>query len=260
MAHRRMLAIAIIDSDTFLEMSPSAQALYFHLTMRADDDGFVNSPKKIQRMADASDAEMKSLADKRFIIMFDSGVLVIRHWPVHNHIPPDRYSATMYAAEKNLLAFDESGAYTLCGGPAEDACQQSGDKMETQVRSGKVSPGKVSQGKRSRSRVPCAGDCHQDNAGFARVASLAVKTGLPWRAAMQRKANELAEGYGLEQLLQAIERVSLRDRQNWGLVEGILKSWAELGGIDEPWAKHSADAGKPAAQEEQPNWVISHGH
>ncbi len=260
MAHRRMLAIAIIDSDTFLELRPSAQALYFHLTMRADDDGFVNGPKKIQRMADASDADLVSLTDKRFVIMFDSGVLVIRHWPAHNHIPADKYNATMYAAEKNLLAYDESGAYTLRGDPAADACQHFVDKVETQVRSGQVSPGKVSQGKRSRSKAPCAGDGHQDNAGFARVALLAVKTGLPWRAAMQHKASELAKGYGLEQLLQAMERVSLRDRQNWGLVEGILKSWTARGGMDEPWAKHSADAGRPAAQEEQPNWVISHGH
>ena len=255
MAQRRMFAIAIIDSDTFLEMSPSAQALYFHLTMRADDDGFVSSPKKIQRMTDASDAELMSLTDKRFIIMFDSGILVIRHWPMHNHIPADRYNATMYTAEKNLLAYDDNGAYALRGDPVASVCQQFGDQMETQV-----STGKVSQGKRSRSRVPCADDACRDKSGFARVASLAVKSGLPWRAAMQRKANELVKDYGLEQLLQAIERVSLRDRQNWGLVEGILRSWAALGGMDEPWVQHSAAVRKPAVEDEQPNWVISHGH
>ena len=90
MAERRMFAKTIIDSDAFLDMPLSAQALYFHLSMRADDDGFINNPKKIQRMVGASDDDCKLLLMKRFIIVFESGVVVIKHWRIHNYIRNDR--------------------------------------------------------------------------------------------------------------------------------------------------------------------------
>ncbi len=96
MAERRMFAKTIIDSDAFLDMPLSTQALYFHLSMRADDDGFVNNPKKIQRMIGASDDDLKLLFNKHFVIPFDSGVCVIKHWRIHNFIRNDRYVETVY--------------------------------------------------------------------------------------------------------------------------------------------------------------------
>ena len=101
MAERKILAKTIIDSDAFLDMSLSTQALYFHLSMRADDDGFVNNPKKIQRMIGSGDDEMKMLIAKKFIIPFDSGVCVIKHWRIHNYIQKDRYKETVYKEEKS---------------------------------------------------------------------------------------------------------------------------------------------------------------
>ena len=86
MAERRMFAKTIIDSDMFLDMPLSTQALYFHLSMRADDDGFINNPRKIQRMVGASDDDLKVLVMKRFILPFDSGVVVIKHWRIHNYL------------------------------------------------------------------------------------------------------------------------------------------------------------------------------
>jgi len=85
-AQRRMFSMRIIDTDMFLDMPISSQLLYFHLSMRADDDGFVNSPKKISKMVGASDDEIKVLFAKKFIIGFDSGVVVIKHWRIHNYI------------------------------------------------------------------------------------------------------------------------------------------------------------------------------
>ena len=114
MAERRMFAKTIIDSDAFLDMPLSAQALYFHLSMRADDDGFINNPKKIQRMVGASDDDCKLLIMKRFIILFDSGVIVIKHWKIHNYIQKDRYQPTIYQKEKNELVVKENKAYTEC--------------------------------------------------------------------------------------------------------------------------------------------------
>lgn len=113
MAERRMFAKTIIDSDAFLDMPLSTQSLYFHLNMRADDEGFVNSPKKIQRMIGASDDDLKVLITKNFIIPFESGVVVIKHWKIHNYIRKDRLVETVYKEEKEMLAQKENGAYTF---------------------------------------------------------------------------------------------------------------------------------------------------
>ena len=113
MAERRMFAKTIIDSDAFLDMPLSTQALYFHLSMRADDEGFINNPKKIQRMIGALEDDLKLLIAKKFIIPFDSGVVVIKHWRIHNYIRADRLIETNYKEEKACLSLKENGAYTL---------------------------------------------------------------------------------------------------------------------------------------------------
>ena len=134
MAERRMFAKTIIDSDSFLEMPMSTQALYFHLSMRADDDGFLNNPKKIQRMVGATEDDLKLLIAKNFIITFETGVIVIKHWKIHNYIRNDRYKPTVYKEEKDKLIVKENGSYSL-GIP-------NGYQMDTQVRLGKDSIGK----------------------------------------------------------------------------------------------------------------------
>lgn len=113
MAEKRMFAMTIIDSDAFLDMPPSTQALYFHLNMRADDDGFINNPKKIQKMVGSSDDDLKLLIAKSFIIPFESGIVVIKHWKIHNYIRSDRKKSTVYAEEYALLDIKDNGAYTL---------------------------------------------------------------------------------------------------------------------------------------------------
>ena len=134
MAERRMFAKTIIDSDAFLDMPLSAQALYFHLSLRADDDGFVNNPRKIQRMIGANDDDIKLLIAKQFIIPFDSGIVVIKHWKIHNYIQKDRYRPTSYKEERAMLSLEGNGVYTECIHNVSDS--------ETQVRLGKVSIGK----------------------------------------------------------------------------------------------------------------------
>lgn len=136
MAERRMFTKKITNSDAFIDMPLSTQALYFHLNMEADDDGFNSSPKKIQRMIGASDDDLKLLFAKNFIIPFESGVVVIKHWKLHNYIRNDRYKETVYQEEKALLELKENNVYTL-GIP-------NGYQMDTQVRLGKVSIGKDS--------------------------------------------------------------------------------------------------------------------
>lgn len=113
MAERRMFAKTIIDSDAFIDMPMTARLLYYDLAMRADDDGFVNSPKKIIRMIGASEDDLKVLAAKKFIIPFDNGVVVIKHWRIHNYIRKDTYKETNYKDEKAMLETDENNAYRL---------------------------------------------------------------------------------------------------------------------------------------------------
>lgn len=112
MAEKRMFTQKIIDSDAFLDMPLSTQALYFHLNMRADDDGFVNNPKKVVRMVGACDDDLKLLIVKRFVIGFDSGVIVIKHWRMHNTLRKDRYNPTHYQEELSTLAIKDNNSYT----------------------------------------------------------------------------------------------------------------------------------------------------
>lgn len=114
MADRRMFSKKIIDSDAFLDMPLTTQALYFHLSMRADDDGFVSNAKRIKTMIGASDDDLKLLIAKRFVLTFESGVVVIKHWRIHNYIQNDRYTPTTYVEEKATLSLDAKNAYTEC--------------------------------------------------------------------------------------------------------------------------------------------------
>lgn len=123
MARRRMFNLDIIDTDLFIEMPQSSRLLYYELCMRADDDGFVSSPKKIQRVVGCSDDDFKVLITKKFIIPFETGVVVIRHWKIHNYIQKDRYKETLYSEEKRLLSQEENGAYKLM----DTSCIQNGN-------------------------------------------------------------------------------------------------------------------------------------
>ena len=118
MAEKRMFTQKIIDSDAFLEMPLSAQALYFHLNMRADDDGFINNPKRIQRTVGSTEDDLKLLIVKRFVICFESGVIVIKHWRMHNTLRKDRYNPTQYQEELSHLKLKDNNSYTESGSVA----------------------------------------------------------------------------------------------------------------------------------------------
>ncbi|KFZ25674.1 MAG: hypothetical protein KQ78_02108 [Candidatus Izimaplasma bacterium HR2] len=122
-AEKRMFTKMIIDSDAFLDMPLSTQALYFHLCMRADDDGFINNSKKIIRIVQAAKDEIKTLLDEKFIIEFASGIIVIKHWKMHNYIRSDRYKPTVYVNEMNLLRIKDNKSYTLSPIGIPDAYQ-----------------------------------------------------------------------------------------------------------------------------------------
>lgn len=130
MAERRMFSKSVIDSDLFLDMPPTAQLLYFHLGMRADDDGFINNPRAAMRTVGAAADDMRILIAKKFVIPFESGVVVIRHWWTHNTMRKDRYKATC-APEAALLTVC-NGVYQVQDGERiEEAWQPSGNQAAT---------------------------------------------------------------------------------------------------------------------------------
>ena len=178
MAERRMFAKTIIDSDAFLDLPLTTQALYFHLSMRADDEGFINNPKRIMRMIGASEDELRLLIAKSFIIPFESGIVVIKHWRIHNYIQKDRFKPTPYTEERSQLVEGKNKEYQFVSDtesiqPVYDVdatCIQDvstsdtngiqpGYQMDTQVRLGKDSVDK---------NISCASDDSQETANDVR--------------------------------------------------------------------------------------------
>jgi hypothetical protein len=150
MAERRMFAKTIIGSDAFMDMPQSTQLLYFHLGMAGDDDGFVNKPKTIMRTIGSGDDDLRILAAKKFIIPFESGVIVIKHWRIHNYIQADRRVETKYKDELRMLELDENKAYRL----PEMQCIQNAGKPYPQVRLGKDRIGEERKEEASFSTFP----------------------------------------------------------------------------------------------------------
>lgn len=213
MAERRMFAKSIIDSDSFIDMPTSSRLLYYDLSMRADDDGFVNSPKKIMRMTGASDDDLKLLVAKKFLIPFESGVVVIKHWKIHNYIQKDRYKETLHLEEKALLSTLENKEYSL-----DTQCIQSGYSSDTQVRLGKVSIGKD-----SGSIVEDDDNHHQNTKSyiqkylkaFPTCSSLEIEKLISWED----------EGMEDEVICMAIDEAISNNVRKLRYIESILNNW-----------------------------------
>lgn len=153
MAQRRMFSNTITDSDLFMDMPKSAQLLYFHLNMHADDDGFVGNTKSIMRMTGSSDDDLKILLAKQYLIPFENGVTVIKDWHIHNYIRSDRKHPTKYTNELKQLELNDDASYAklpagsqpVTNGQPDDG-QMVGD-CRTEDRLGKDRLGKDSKGK-----------------------------------------------------------------------------------------------------------------
>lgn len=145
MAQKRMFSLQIVDTDAFLDMPPSSQLLYFHLSMRADDEGFIGNPNRIIKLIGSNKDDFNILVAKRFLLTFESGVVVIKHWLIHNTIRMDRFNKTTYQDEKNLLTIKENKSYTDM---ATDGLP-TGNQMATQVKLSKVNLSKAKLSERT---------------------------------------------------------------------------------------------------------------
>lgn len=226
MAERRMFAKTIVLSDEFLDMPTSARCLYFTLCMLADDDGFVNSPKSIMRQCGASNDDMKLLIAKQYVLAFETGVIVIRHWRIHNYIKKDRYKATEYESIKEGLTIGKNGAYEIAEKPLDTEWIQNGtetdtewiqdgSKMDTQVRLGKDRLGKVSLGQDSKcivgQKTPDRTENPETHEKMAEIIDyLNSRTGRRFKASNKSTSRlisaRLKDGYSVEDFKEVIDK------------------------------------------------------
>lgn len=207
MARRRMFSLAVVDTDAFLDLPATSQNLYFHLGMRADDDGFVASPKRTTSMVNASGDDLKLLIAKGFLIPFASGVCVIRDWKVNNYIQRDRYTPTLYTEEKQKLTCDNTGRYA----PLDTPCIQDVSISDTQVRLGKGNISFSPDGEAYRCAVFLSNEIHKR----------LPKAKPPTEATRQRWAGEMdklnrIDGYSWETIAEVLD-FSQRD-EFWNTV------------------------------------------
>lgn len=215
MAEKRMFSKSIVLSDAFLDMPMSARCLYFTLGMLADDDGFVGSPKAIMRQCGASQDDMGILLSKRYVLSFESGVIVIKHWRINNYLRGDRYTETTYTEEKNELVLDANGAYTEAVGippgiPREDKISIGESSIDKDREDITISNEIVCRTEDVRQVIIAWNSLKIQS--IRKVPSAATQLGQRLRA----RINE----YGLEQVLEAIEMVRCSDflmgkNSNW---------------------------------------------
>lgn len=210
MAERRMMSKKIIDTDNFLDMPQSTQCLYFHLLLRADDDGFIQSPKSIMRITGCKDDDLKLLVAKGFVIGFETGVIVIRHWRIHNYVQSDRYSKSELPEAKQVEL--KNKVYEVVEPAAnpdntymDTKCIQNGYKMDTQIRIDKI--------REEENRIETL--CHVshddvDKTHFEIINYLNLKTGSKFKPTtkpyIQAIRSRLKEGYTVDDFKTVINK------------------------------------------------------
>ena len=205
-----MMSKKIIDTDNFLDMSQSTQCLYFHLLLRADDDGFIQSPKSIMRITGCKDDDLKLLNAKGFVIGFETGVIVIRHWRIHNYVQSDRYSRSELPEAKCVEL--KNKVYEVVGQPInpdntymDTKCIQNGYNLDTQIRIDKI------REEENRIETLCyVSHDDVDKSHFEIIEYLNIKTGSKFKATtkpyIQAIRSRLKEGYTVDDFKTVIDK------------------------------------------------------
>lgn len=220
MAKKRMFSLDIVDSDIFLDMPQSTQNLYFHLGMRADDDGFVSSPKKIIKIIGANIDDLKLLLAKNYIQTFDDGIIVITHWKINNYIQKDRYKGTMYQSHLKELSIDENGLYTKC--------IQDVNKMDTQIRLDKNSIDKkriveAIEEKTSNEEINLSATTAKKIINIEDIIKQFKKSRNPSVYEIE-ELNNLSNTFSIENVLEAVKIAQKQGVLNIRYIEGVLKT------------------------------------
>lgn len=248
MANKRMFSIDVTETDTFLEMPLTAQALYFHLAMRGDDDGFVSNPRSIMRVTGCSENDLKTLAESGYIITFRSGVIVISDWKVNNYLRGDRYKPTTFQNELSMLTETANKRYVL-----ESDSQRStvgipnSNQMETQYSIEKnrvvVDTATTAAGSRTDSDLAEIVQHFQEVIGvFPRSALNKLQC---WR-----------EVYPAEIIHAAIDEAGESNVRRWRYVDGVLKGWQADGVRTLGDVEARREARKKPEQTQEKKWEM----
>lgn len=215
MAQRRMFSKKIIETDLFMEMPATAKLLYFYLNMSADDDGFVGNPKTIKLISGATDDDLKILIAKQFIIPFDSGVIVIKDWKIHNYIAKDRYNETQYINEKSELIIEENGSYTKCIHDVIHFDDTGKDRL------GKESIGKGSSREEGLKKIYH----YYESNGFGTLAQKTMQDFDYWITDFEKIG--ATQENAVELVIHALGIAIDRNKRNYGYANAILKDWEQ---------------------------------
>lgn len=241
MAERRMMAKTVIETDKFMDMPATAKVLYFYLMLAADDDGFVANPKSIMRQINAGEDDMRILLAKGYVIIFDSGVIVIVHWKIHNYIQKDRYHKST-CEERKYIKLNDSKAYELVNvGSVSDLDTsriQSGYSSDTTcIQNGDI--GKDRLGKDRLGKSSSSGKYHDDDEmssifhfyeeNFSTISGFTAEV-----------LEGLRDTYSSEWVMQAMKACAKAGRQKCNIkyLEGVLKGW-KADGYAKPWEQSS---------------------
>ncbi len=222
MANKRMFSIDVTETDAFLEMPLTAQALYFHLGMRGDDDGFVSNPRSIMRVAGCSESDLTMLAEAGYIISFRSGVIVISDWKVNNNLRNDRYKPTTFQDERSMLSETANKRYILSNGNQVDTTGiPSDNQMTTQPN---VTQRNQAQRSSSGNGTTTAADSRTDSDLAEIVQHFQEVIGTFPRSALD-KLQRWRGIYSVEIIRAAIDEAAENNVRKWRYVDGVLKGW-----------------------------------
>lgn len=247
MAEKRMFSKQIVDSDAFLEMPLSTQALYFHLSMRADDDGFLNNAKKVMKIIGANQNDYDLLVAKSFVIQFPGGICVIKHWRINNYLRKDRYTETIYQEEKSHLTVQPNGRYSFRNAVESSDVLPVGiplvDRSDTQNR--------IEKNREEKNSIYSAEKLHDEQSlddFFESIWKLyPIKKG-KWQVSTSRK--KALQKIGYDQIGRCVDRFlkdmsdSGRDRKYWMHGSTFFNS-GYVDYLDENWGQESEDLEKP---------------
>lgn len=258
MANKRMFSIDVTETDSFLEMPLTAQALYFHLGMRGDDDGFVSNPRSIMRVTGCSEGDLAMLAEAGYIISFRSGVIVISDWKVNNNLRNDRYKPTTFQYERSMLSETANKRYILNSTPVGNQMDTNGipsdDQMTPQPN---VTQRNQTQRSSSGNDTAAAADPRTDPGLAEIVQHFQDVIGIFPRSALN-KLQRWREVYPAEIIHAAIDEADENNVRKWRYVDGVLKGWQAdgvrtLGNVE---ARREARK-KPEQQPERKMEVLS---
>lgn len=250
MANKRMFSIDVTETDSFLEMPLTAQALYFHLAMRGDDDGFVSNPRSIMRVAGCSENDLKTLAESGYIITFRSGVIVISDWKVNNYLRGDRYKTTVFQNELSMLEETANKRYVLAHGAERSTVGIPNDnQVATQYRVEKSRVAVV-----DKTAAAAAGSLVDSD--LAKIVQQYERTIGQFPRSALYKLQNYRSSIPTEVICKAFDEAAESGHRSWKYVDGILKSWQADGVRTLGDAEARREARKKPEQPQEKKWEM----